>query len=127
MLPNYPRGGKGELIAVRYYLLGGHLNPPAIRGFYNLRSAVVHGAGVDIVGALDTWHLRSECYTVLNRLIQKAKSNPDVTTLEGLVAATESPERLTELIEACRKGVYEGTGIKAIRKAAESRLKLSST
>ena len=127
LLPNYRGGGKGDLIAVRYYLLGGHLNPTAIRGFYSLRSSVVHGAEVDIVGALDTWNLRSESYTVLNRLIQRAKRNPDVTTLEGLVAATESPEQLTELIERCGKGIYEGTGIRAIRKAAESRLKPSST
>ena len=125
LLPNYRRGRKGEMIAVRYYLLGGFLNPPAMRRFYNLRSAVVHGAGIDIVGALDTWHLRSECYTVLNRLIQEAKSNPDVTTLEGLVAATESPARLTEFIDRCRRGTYEGTGIREIRRVAESRLTIT--
>jgi hypothetical protein len=71
--------------------------------------------------------VRAECYTVLKRLIQEAKRNPDVTTLEGLVAATESPERLAELVRRCRNGVYEGTGISAIRKAAEWRLKLQET
>ena len=80
-------------------------------------------ARVDIVGVLDTRNLRSECYTVLNRLIREAKGNPHVTTLERLVAAMESPVRLNEFIKTCRRGIYEGTGIRVIRKVAESRLR----
>jgi len=123
LLPNYRGGKKGELIAVRYNLFGGALNPAAVKEFYDLRSAVVHGAAVNIVGALDTWHVRLLCHTVLDRLIQEAKSNPKITTLEQLIMAKESPVRLADFINRCKTGIYDGTGISAIRKVAESRLK----
>lgn len=123
LLPNYRGAGKGELIALRYNLLGGYLNPPAIKGLYDRRSDIVHGSKVGEVGLLDTWHLRLECDTVLRRILEIAKPSPNIKTLEELIATVETREKLEEFIHRCETGTYEGTGLGKIKGAAKALLK----
>ena len=112
MLPNESARARGDLIALRYNLIGGDLNPAGIRGFYRLRNDIVHGSALREVGVLDTWHLRLECYTVLSRILALAKQNREV----------ETTKKLQEFIHRCDIEIYRGTGIGKIRRVAESHL-----
>ena len=122
MLPNESARAKGDLIALRYNLIGGDLNPAGIRGFYRLRNDIVHGSALREVGVLDTWHLRLECYTVLSRILALAKQNREVQTLQQLIAEVETTKKLQEFIHRCDIEIYRGTGIGKIRRVAESHL-----
>ena len=103
-------------------MLGGYLNPGALLGFYERRNDIVHGSALRAVGVLDTWHLRLECDTVLARLLDLAKHAPDIATLERLISAVETREKLEEFIRRCETGIYRGTGIGKIKSAAKSLL-----
>ena len=120
--PNYRRGNKGELIALRYKLLGGDLNPSGMLRFYEWRSGIVHGTRFGGIGLTDTWLLRLEVGTVLRRILELANQHPEVETLEQLIAVVETRENLEEFIHLCDDGPFRGTGIGKIRGAAKSRL-----
>lgn len=122
LLPNYRHGGKGELIALRYHLLGGDLNPAGMLRFYEWRSGIVHGTSTRAIGLSDTWLLRLEVGTVLRRILEITKQTPEVETLEELIVARETREKLEELIFRCDERIYKGTGIAKIKAAAKTRL-----
>ena len=122
LLPNEVGRTKGDLIELRYNLLGGDLNPAGIRGFYNRRNDIVHGSALRAVGVLDTWQLRLECYSVLGRILALANDNLEVKTLQELIGGLETPKRLEEFIHRYDTKHYHGTGIGKIRSVAKSRL-----
>ena len=81
------------------------MNPAGILQLYELRSRIVHGAELGTAWAMDTWHLRGECVSVLANLLKLANTKPEVVTLEGLIAVVETPDRLKEFIHTCELGV----------------------
>jgi hypothetical protein len=123
LLPGHRGNRKNELLALRYYLVGGLLNPGAILDLYGLRNDIVHGSALRVVGVLDTWQLRLECDTVLARLLYLAKRTPHIETLEGLIGIRETRENLDEFIRRCEIGTYEGPGIGKLKNFAKSRCK----
>ena len=123
LLPDYFGGRKGELIALRYYLTGGYMDPVGILQFYELRSEIVHGMKIGTAWVMDTWHLRGECVSVLANLLKLANRKPEVATLQGLIAEIETTENLEEFIRRCELGVWGDEGIEPIKKCAERRLK----
>lgn len=123
LLADYLGGRKGELVALRYNLVGGYMNPAGILRLYELRSGIVHGAELGTAWAMDTWHLRGECVSVLANLLKLVKDKPEVVTLTGLIAVVETPDRLEEFINRCGLGVWGDEGIGSIKKCAERRLK----
>ena len=45
---------KGTVIALRYNLLGGYMNPSAVKWMYDRRNDVIHGSPLPVVGPHDT-------------------------------------------------------------------------
>ena len=114
---------KGTIIALRYNLLGGDLNPSAVKRMYNRRNGVIHGNPLPVVGPQDTWHLRQVCYTTVGLIIRASADRPDVLTLQGLVGTVETKERLTTFVDRAEKGIYKGLLLPDLVKEAEKRLK----
>ena len=98
------------MIALRYNLLGGGLNPAAVLWFYELRSRIVHGSQLGVAYSLDIWKLRLISYEVLDGLIRQAQQMPEVTTLEDLISTLMTAEKLQEFVRRCQMGIYEGRG-----------------
>ena len=117
LLPNYYGGQKGQLVALRYWLVGGYMNPSGMLNLYEDRSDIVHGTVQGTAWAMDTWHLRGECVSVLANILKLAKDNPEVTTLEGVIATVEIPPRLDEFIRSCDRGVW-GSDVDSLKKCA---------
>ena len=114
---------KGTVIALRYNLLGGDLNPSAVKWMYDRRNDVVHGNPLPVVGHLDTWHLRLVCYTTVRLIVRASADRPDVLTLQDLIHAVETQERLTTFVERAEKGIYEGSLLPDLIKEAQNRLR----
>ena len=114
---------KGAVIALRYNLLGGYLNPSAMKRMYNRRNDVIHGNPLPVVGPQDTWRLRLECYTTVRLIVRASSSQPEVSTLRGLMTTLETEERLTTFIERAEKGIYEGSLLPDLVKEARNKLK----
>ncbi|MBI4306453.1 MAG: hypothetical protein HY678_09075, partial [Chloroflexi bacterium] len=58
LLPDHRDGKKGELLALRYHLLGGAMNPAGILDLYERRSDVVHEGDTIGFAPLDLWRIR---------------------------------------------------------------------
>lgn len=114
---------KGSVIALRYNLLGGEMNPPAVKHMYDLRSHIVHGNAIPVVGFRDVWDLRSVCYTTASRIAQIAAARPEVTSLQRLIEGVETHESLSEFVRRAERGVYKGSLLPSIVKAARAQLK----
>ena len=111
------------MIALRYNLLGGNFNPGAVLWFYQTRSRIVHGDRLGLAGSLDTWHVRLLCFEVLDLLVRQAQRMPGVTTLEDVVSAAITAEKLAEIVGRFEMGIYEGQGNKKILGFAKGELK----
>ena len=114
---------KGNVIALRYNLLGGDLNPSAVKWMYDRRNDVVHGNPLPVVGPQDTWHLRLVCYTTVAQIVQASAQKPDILTLEDLISTVETEEKLTTFVERAEKGIYEGPFLDYLVKEARNKLK----
>ena len=114
---------KGTIISLRYNLLGGDLNPSAVKWMYNRRNDVIHGSPLPVVGPQDTWHLRLVCYTTIRLIVGASADRPDVLTLQDLLGVVETAERLATLVERAEKGIYKGLLLPDLVKEAEKRLK----
>ena len=113
---------KGTVIALRYSLLGGDLNPPAVKWMYDRRNDVIHGNRLPVVGPHDTWQLRLVCYAVVQLMVRASADSPDNSTLQDVIGTVETEERLTTFIERGEKGIYKGSSLPQLLKEAKSRL-----
>ena len=114
---------KGNVIALRYNLLGGDLTPSAVKWMYDRRNEVVHGNPLPVVGPLDTWHLRLVCYTTVDRIVGASVQRPDLMTLQDLIVSVETKEKLTTFLKLAKMGIYEGPFLERLVGAAQGKLK----
>ena len=114
---------KGAVIALRYNVLGGDLNPTAVKWMYDRRNDVVHGNPLPIVGETDIWELRWVCYTTVALIVRASKDNPYLSSLQDLFDKIETEERLKSFVELAEKGIYEGSQLPSLVKEARSKLK----
>ena len=114
---------KGNVIALRYNLLGGDLNPSAVKWMYDRRNDVVHGSPLPVVGPQDTWQLRLVCYTTVGRIVQTSAQRPDKSTLDDLISTVETKEKLTIFVERAGMGIYQDPLLSYLVKEAEEKLK----
>lgn len=114
---------KGAIIALRYYLLGGSLNPPSVKAMYDLRNHIIHGNPLPVVGSRGVWDLRLVCYFTATRIAHIAAGPPEVTSLHHVIEGIETHESLTEFVERSERGVYEGSTLPQLVKAARTKLK----
>ena len=82
---------------MRYNLLGGDLNPPAVKWMYDRRNDVIHDSRLPLVGPQDTWHLRLVCYAVVQAIVRTSADLPDKLTLEDVIGTVETEDRLKRL------------------------------
>ena len=114
---------KGAVIALRYNLLGGHLNPSAVKWMYDRRNDVIHGNPLPVVETRDTWDLRLVCYAVVQLIVRASTSLSDKSTLQDVIDTVETEKRLETFIERVEKGIYEGSLLPQLRKEARRKLK----
>ena len=116
---------KGTVIALRYNLLlrGFGLTPSAVKWMYDRRNDVVHGSPLPVVGRRDTWDLRAVCYKTVDRIICVAASQPNVMTLEGLIATVETEENLDTFVWQVGIGMDMGSFTDQLVKEARKKLK----
>ncbi len=126
LLPNYRGKTKGELIALRQVLLGrgGHYIPTAILYLYEKRCDIVHNGALGITSHSDYWNLLACCLQTVQNIAHLSQRYPHIPELEPLLYIVENKETLHGFIKHCKQGIYEGHGIRGIKKAAEERLKL---
>ena len=113
---------KGNVIALRYNLLGGALNPSAVKWMYDRRNDVVHGTPLPVVGPQDTWRLRSVCYTTVNLIVGASAQKPDLLTLQDLMSPVETEENLTTFLKRAKMGTYEGPFLTRLVGTAQGKL-----
>ena len=114
---------KGTVIALRYSLLGGDLNPSAVKWMYDRRNDVIHGNPLPVVAPQDTWHLRLVCYAVVQLIVSASVNLADKLTLQDVVDTVETEERLTTFIDRAEKGIYKGSLLPDLVKEARTKLK----
>ena len=114
---------KGNVIALRCYLLGGDLQPSAVKWMYERRNDVVHGSPLPVVGPVDTWQLRLVCYTVVGRIVHTSSQRPDKLTLSDLMSTVETKGKLTAFVERAGAGIYQGPSLSNLVKEAQDKLK----
>ncbi len=124
LLPNHKSGTKGELIALRQMLVGRGTSyvPEAILSLYEKRSNIIHSGTLEITSSSDYWNLLICCFRVLGNIINMSTRHPDIPTLEDLIGVVETPEDLKDFIRHCDLGVYDGQGIKDIKRVATKRM-----
>ena len=123
LLPEDRIGNKGATIALRYCLIGGSLNPPAVKRMYDLRNEVVHGGQLPVVAQLDVWHTRLTCCEAVALIVDAAVARPQVSTLSELFGAVETEDSLRQFIKRSEQGTYEGTSLPQIVDEAKRRLR----
>ena len=114
---------KGNVIALRYNLLGGALNPSAVKWMYDRRNDVVHGDPLPRVGPVHTWHLRSVCFTTVCEIVGASVQKPDLLTLQDVISSVETEEKLTTFLKRAELGIYEGPFLKRLVGVAQGKLK----
>ena len=114
---------KGTIIALRYHLLGGSMNPPAVKSMYDRRNHIIHGNPLPVVDPRDVWNLRLICYFTVSRITHIAAGRPEVTSLSSLIEEIETRETLTEFVRRADMGVYKGSLLPQLVRAARTRLK----
>lgn len=124
LLPNHKSGTKGELISLRQMLVGRGTSyvPEAILYLYEKRSNIIHGGTLEITSRSDYWHLLICCFQVLGNIINISMRHPDIPTLEDLIGVVETAESLQDFIRRCDSGIYDGQGIKSIKRVATRRM-----
>ena len=124
LLPEGQRvSSKGTVIALRYNLLGGDLNPSAVKWMYDRRNDVIHGNPLPVVGPQDTWDLRLVCYAVVRLIVRTSTDLSDKSTLQDVIATVETEQRLATFIERVEKGIYEGSLLPQLDEEARRRLR----
>ena len=124
LLPEGPKvTRKGATIALRYNLLGGGMNPPALKWLYDRRNDVVHGNRLPVVGPMHTWHLRLVCYEVVKAIARSSGGRPDVSTLTDLIGVVETKEKLNAFLKVASRGTYTGSSWAELVKETKKRLK----
>ena len=116
---------KGTVIALRYNLLlrGIGLTPSAVKWMYDRRNDVVHGSPLPVVGPRDIRDLRSVCYSTVDQIIRVSACQPNVMTLEGLIATVETEEKLDTFVWKVEIGMDMGSFKDQLVKEARNRLK----
>ena len=114
---------KGAVIALRYKLFGGGLNPPAVKRMYDLRNEVVHGGPLPVVGELDTWHIRLVCLETVGLIVRASVDRPSVETLEHLVGTVETIESISSFLEEASMGIFKGRSLPEIVGVAQNTLR----
>ena len=114
---------KGAVIALRYNLLGGNLNPSAVKWMYDRRNDIIHGNPLPMVVPRDTGELRSVCYTVVQLIVRASTNLSDKSMLQDVIDTVETEQRLETFIERVEKGIYEGSLLPQLRKEARRKLK----
>ena len=114
---------KGAVIALRYNLLGGHLNPCAVKWMYDRRNDVIHGNPLPVVETRDTWDLRCVCYAVVQLIVRASTNLSDKATLQDVIDTVETEKRLETFIERVEKGIYEGSLLPQLRKEARRKVR----
>lgn len=124
LLPDYRRGPKGALIALRQVLIGRGVfyNPTAILHLYNKRSHIIHGGYLDITSYSDYWHLLICCLMVLESIVRLSQRYLCKHDMEALLSTVENKETLEAFVKSCERGMYKGRGIGDVKKAAKARL-----
>ena len=121
LLPNYTSGQKGQMIALRYRLIGGDWSPIGILSLYNLRSYIVHGNVLNVSHYLDYWNLLLICFVTVDRLVKLAKRNPAIQNLKDLVGIVETQDNLERVLIFL--DTRRGKKGRALRSIARKRLK----
>lgn len=123
LLPEGRRArNKGALIALRFYLLGGDLNPGAVKWMYDRRNDVIHGNSLPVVGPRATWTLCGVCYTSVKLVIRAATAHEHAVTLGELIYTIETIERLERFLMLNDYGVYKNRLAPAVMAEARRRL-----
>ena len=123
LLPEGRRArNKGALIALRFYLLGGDLDPGAVKWMYDRRNDVIHGNALPVVGPRETWTLRGVCYTAVKLVIRAAAAHEGAVTLGEVIYAIETVERLEGFLMLNDYGVYKDRLAPAVIGEARRRL-----
>ncbi len=123
LLPDENYGEKGSPIALRYCLLGGSLNPPAVKMMYDWRNHIIHGNRLPVVGPRDTWDLRHVCFTTIGLIIGLSRRHPDVDSLAGLIRIVETRTSIEKFIDRADRGMFEGSLLPKIVTVAKTKLK----
>ena len=123
LLPSYEGGWKGQMIDLRYRLIGGSREPGAVLQLYELRSQIIHGSAINVSRYLDYWYLLLTCFEALKLLVNHSERNPQVQKLEELISTIETQEKLEDFIHLFQIGVFKGKRSKRVLKAAKNKLK----
>src|SRR4030042_140228 len=124
LLPNYRRGQKGQMIALRHRLIGGDWSPTGILALYDLRSDIVHGSALNVSQYLDYWCLLVVRFVTLDRIVKLAKRNPTVQNLKDLVGIVETQDNFEHLIILLDKsGGARGQDLKSLARECLAQLK----
>lgn len=116
-------GNKSAAIALRYMLLGGTINPCAVKWLYDRRNDVLHGNRLPVVAQIDIWHLRLVCYTTIDLIVQTSAKLLSTSTLRDLIATVETVGGLNKFFKLVEMGVYDGPLLPPIVNEAKKRLK----
>lgn len=120
-------GNKGTLIALRYNLLGGTLQPTEVKWMYDRRNEIVHGDPLPVVDQRDIWQLRDVCLSTIRLTLSLSIENTLLRTQSDLASSIETPEKLSHFVRFCENGMYYGAGIEFLLEEAQKRLdKLSA-
>lgn len=117
LLPGYEGGRKGQIIDLRHRLIGGDWVSGGILQLYELRSKIVHGSALNVSRYLDYWYLLHMCFEALKLLVNHAKRNPQMQTLEDLIKTVETKEKLEDFVH--KIGVFEGKRARQVKQAAK--------
>jgi hypothetical protein len=124
LLPNYGRGRKGQMIALRHRLIGGDWSPTGILALYELRSYIVHGSALNVSQYVDYWHLLLVCFVTLDRIVKLAKRKPTAQNLKDLIGMVETRDNFERLIVLLnRSGGARARGLKSLAKKCLAQLK----
>lgn len=116
-------GNKGTVIALRYNLLGGSLNPCAVKRLYDRRNDVVHGNKLPLVTQMDIWSLRLVCYSTIDLIVHASAKQPNVSKPQDLIATIETEDGLTKFLNLADMGIYEGSSLLRLVEEAKKKLK----
>jgi len=123
LLQGYEDGWKGQMIDLRLRLIGGSWEPGGILQLYELRSKIVHGSDLNVSRYLHYWQLLVMCLEALKLIINHAKRNPQIQTLEDLIKTVETKEKLENFLNYFEQGIFKGKYARKVKEAAKRRLK----
>lgn len=123
LLPNYKGGCKGEMIALRQWLLLQTVDPGGVLRLYQLRSDIVHEGALGVANWRNYWDLLTLCFLVFNSLVSFSKSHPHIQTFLELVKTLETPEKLRDFLHLFETHDFEGKHAGKVKDVAKKILK----